>query len=361
MNKTEAKTEIELYYLWYLINILDHEKFFYFQQIVPFIHDYELRKEVKKVLNLFEEFKIKIDILDFDDETYEIQVEEELSPNLQKIADGNIGNKECLESIKNIASNDFNSNDLYKYVYESKDISLIYYTGLKLKITKSVKNNIQEFIDSYLESFIENNIFSRVENIFTFEIHKNSAFKTLYETYDQFGDHFIITSNASEKFQKNEFLFLHFLFALDYLKYIQIQDIKVDSNFDFSVRIYILPEFFENTFRENEKQKKEKPTIYNDGILNFKGKKLNFNSKRNQKELLDILYSSPTKVWYYDEIKEQWDTSLLPKEIPNDYWRKFYTAGDGINNFIAKNTTISDFIIKTTKDIQINKSYLANS
>ena len=72
-----------------------------------------------------------------------------------------------------------------------------------------------------------------------------------------------------------------------------------------------------------------------------------------------MLFEEPEKEWFYDEIQAKWDEmkKLNLVKYPKNYWKKFYTAGDGINTNIARQTTIPDFIEKTTKKIWINKKY----
>lgn len=101
----------------------------------------------------------------------------------------------------------------------------------------------------------------------------------------------------------------------------------------------------------------EKPAEYKNGILKFRGKEIDFNRKDNQKFLLDALFKEPKKNWFYDELQEIWDEDPNV-ELVKGYWRKFYTAGDGINNAIAKKTQIEDFIKKNTKQIRINEKYV---
>jgi hypothetical protein len=105
--------------------------------------------------------------------------------------------------------------------------------------------------------------------------------------------------------------------------------------------------------------KEDSKVIYENGILKFMQKEINFNNKQNQKDLLRTLFEEPKKNWSYDEIQEDWDETGIDKEkYPKDYWRKFYSAGDDISESIAIKTQIEDFIIKNTKEIRINPKYV---
>lgn len=59
------------------------------------------------------------------------------------------------------------------------------------------------------------------------------------------------------------------------------------------------------------------------------------------------------KKWSWDEILEEWGET--PEEVG---WRKTYHAGIGVNEKIARKTAIEDFLIVTTKTIQVNPKYL---
>ena len=108
------------------------------------------------------------------------------------------------------------------------------------------------------------------------------------------------------------------------------------------------------------KRKTKAKAKYNNGILYFRDKEINFRNKQNQKDLLATLFEDPKKNWYYDEIQEKWDTlkELNLIKYPKNYWRKFYSAGDDINTTIAIEAQVKDFIIKNTREIRINPKYI---
>ena len=111
---------------------------------------------------------------------------------------------------------------------------------------------------------------------------------------------------------------------------------------------------------EDIKKEANPKAKYDNGILSLGSKKIDFNRKQNQKDLLETLFKEPTKKWFYDEIQEDWDKQkeLNLIKYPKNYWRKFYSAGDDINQAIAMETHIKDFIIKNTKEIRINSNYI---
>ncbi|MFA6189914.1 MAG: hypothetical protein WC711_00140 [Candidatus Staskawiczbacteria bacterium] len=101
---------------------------------------------------------------------------------------------------------------------------------------------------------------------------------------------------------------------------------------------------------------------FTNNVLYYQNKKIDFSNAQNQKDLLITLFKSPKKNWLYEEVQEDWDELGIDKvKYPSDYWRKFYTAGDGINTAIAIETGIKNFIIKdaTRKgNIKINPKYI---
>lgn len=117
-----------------------------------------------------------------------------------------------------------------------------------------------------------------------------------------------------------------------------------------------------NDLEKLRKKLEKSKTEYNNGILYFQNKDFDFNKKLNQKELLSTLFKEPKKQWYYDEIQEIWDEDWdgYKKGNPKseNYWRKFYGAGGDINQTISSETSVKDFIKKTTKEIWINPKYI---
>jgi len=118
-----------------------------------------------------------------------------------------------------------------------------------------------------------------------------------------------------------------------------------------------LTEGVESMIKIRDKKIKAK---YDKEILYLKDKEINFSNKPNQKELLATLFEEPEKNWSYDEIQEKWDEMMESGLVdrPEDYWKKFYSAGDDINTAVAIETQIKDFIIKNTKEIRINPKYI---
>lgn len=130
-------------------------------------------------------------------------------------------------------------------------------------------------------------------------------------------------------------------------------------------------EFFKNIREEtrkminwlrNVKDKfyKSASAEYKDKILYFQGKEIIFEDrKQNQRDLLKILFTDKNKEWAMDEIMDKWDECRIDKEIKGKkFWRTLNSAADDINNAVAIETQVKDFIIKNTKEMRINPKYI---
>lgn len=90
-------------------------------------------------------------------------------------------------------------------------------------------------------------------------------------------------------------------------------------------------------------------------VLHFAGKEIRI-SKRAQSDPHDLLvtiFKDRAKVWNTDEVLEDWKLGNDP--TPRN---KVYQAGKALNNIVAKETQIKDFLNVDTKEVSINKAYL---
>jgi len=93
-------------------------------------------------------------------------------------------------------------------------------------------------------------------------------------------------------------------------------------------------------------------------ILYFAGETITI-SKRAESdphELLRTIFKDRAKVWNLDEVLDDWrfDTE---KKTPK---KKVYHAGKAVNNIIAQETKIKDFLDVNTKTVAINRKYLGS-
>lgn len=130
------------------------------------------------------------------------------------------------------------------------------------------------------------------------------------------------------------------------------KEIKIYKDCAKRLHLYILEEL--SILKTNTKEEKKIKTVYKDGILFFKGLDFDFNNKPLQKDLLKTLFQDPSRYWSNDEIFEDWGENDFKKEKT----LQFYSAGDRINNTIAMELKIKDFIIKNIKQVRINPKYI---
>ncbi|MEN9582942.1 MAG: hypothetical protein RL641_896 [Candidatus Parcubacteria bacterium] len=91
-------------------------------------------------------------------------------------------------------------------------------------------------------------------------------------------------------------------------------------------------------------------------ILYFNNEKILIGKKEESDphKLLRTLFKDKRKVWASDEVLEDWGYSFDDKVSAN----KVYQAGKAVNQTVAQDTKIKDFLVVSTKNININKAYL---
>lgn len=116
-----------------------------------------------------------------------------------------------------------------------------------------------------------------------------------------------------------------------------------------------------NNNKLTDKSKLKDSKILSDNKVLFKNQALiigerviDFRRKQNQSSLLATLFKRPKNNYFYLDILDDWGEEFEKGKS----WRKIYTAGDEINKSVAIETGIKDFIIKDTKQIQINPKYI---
>lgn len=97
---------------------------------------------------------------------------------------------------------------------------------------------------------------------------------------------------------------------------------------------------------------KESSTLF------FQGKEIIISKAKNSRPhyILDTIFSDKKKTWLYDEIAEE--SSNDRNEYEGYDWKQFYQACRDINEKVAKETTIKDFLVYTKYQVSINRNYL---
>jgi len=162
------------------------------------------------------------------------------------------------------------------------------------------------------------------------------------------GDYHLRTTIQRGGGKWNELVAITNEFSNDYKKLVSVANEKLSSN--------------ESKNSTTQQPHNVAKTEYQNYILYFCGKEIDFTRKDNQRELLKTLFKDKNKEWFYDEIQGEWDSDwdgAGPES--RDYWRKFYNASNDINTAIRLETGIKDFLMKNTGTggwIKINPKYV---
>lgn len=111
---------------------------------------------------------------------------------------------------------------------------------------------------------------------------------------------------------------------------------------------------------ETKPIKKVAPPTFNEktSILSFRGEEILISKSQNTHPhyLLITLFKDLKKNWSLDEIEEDWGT--LRKKTEKINWSRYYNAARNINEKIAMQTKINDFLKYTSKEMRINADYI---
>ncbi len=68
--------------------------------------------------------------------------------------------------------------------------------------------------------------------------------------------------------------------------------------------------------------------------------------------------SNPQKTWHYDEVWWELFETHYPKNPTEADAKKIYNAAYDLNQLIAQQTTINDFVDVTMTTLRVNEKYL---
>lgn len=85
----------------------------------------------------------------------------------------------------------------------------------------------------------------------------------------------------------------------------------------------------------------------------FANKPIKLRKNTQLADLCNALFSEPGKKWDWDEMLERWGEHNYTK----DDWRKVYEAARGINEKIAINTGVKDFLDYDKHTVMLNTAY----
>jgi len=106
---------------------------------------------------------------------------------------------------------------------------------------------------------------------------------------------------------------------------------------------------------EKTMQKHELRFEPNESNLYFQGKEILIAKSKNTDPhyLLQTIFTEPAKVWNYDEVAADWQTTFDQTK-----WKKYYNAANKVNQKVATKTGVEDFLETSKMTVNINKKYI---
>lgn len=252
---------------------------------------------------------------------------------------------------------------IYKPVYDFEANDCFLATELSI-------DDIQKLIDpigKYLSKYINNDLKITDKSFQLFENQKKHLIKFIVEKQfmEKYGKNFVIEYSSSLQSIYQDFLFVHTLFALEILGYLELKGFwyrKVMAGADYSANVVVTDLLIDEINREYRKQNPETLLTNFDadlGIITFMGKEIELSKKGKETDamsLMGTLYKTEDSSYVHnDEIFEDWGYSLSDAKGASK--NKIYFAGQKINTAVQLVTGIEDFIEFNTTKARINPKY----
>ena len=267
-----------------------------------------------------------------------------------------------------------------KYYVKEITNSIIDYTTFDVpigeKTSEKMKKDIQEYLNKFIKDgldkttvshFARGSSFSRSRNILTFENQKEMFMNFLFEKSKKYGNSFSFNDPFDdfplpngddrdemrdalrERYENQEFLFMHTIFAFEKLGFLKIQ--ILGSNWEFHERkpvkyfakVELLPSIFKEFGLEKDKDNLER--IKND-FIEIKGDKNKFilNLKNGDFVLNEIKGTFPLVSQEYKVIKKL----IKSESFQSDYEELVKSVWSNRNNSKASRNDLS-LVIKKIK------------
>jgi hypothetical protein len=285
---------------------------------------------------------------------------------------------EFLESIINDPDALYeNSSGIFNFLFYEGKLGTLEFFEFSDYISPKNRKILADFMGKYITNFIDDSLQKNRANFYCFSKQKEKLIRELFYKEKDYGKSLILEYPRSVDIAlgaDEEYLFIHTLIALEKLGYLEVDEIWI-SDMDlppekqtegYKVKLNLKDKFFEEEdeiiygkiFKKpTAKEQKVKAIDFDEtkSILHFDGKEIIISKTRNSNGhyLLKTLFKNKGKIWEFDEIAEDWND-----EYEKDGWNRYYNAGYAVNEKIAKETTIKDFLDITNKTVAINKKYL---
>ena len=274
----------------------------------------------------------------------------------------------------------FYQNDLgiFSFIFYEGRLGMLEFFEFSNKILPKNKEKLENFISLYIENFIANNLKKDKENFYCFDKQRKELINDLFHKEKDYGRSFIFEypeKTALSWGLDKEYLFIHTLITLEALGYFEVENIWIfdmdlspeQQTESYKVKINLRDKFFDEkdeimygiafkkATQKNEFPKKDLTFNNQKSVLSFNGKEIEISKTRNSNGhyLLKTIFEDKNKIWEFDEIADDWND-----EYKKDDWNRYYNAGYAVNEKIAKETTIKDFLAITNKTVGINRKYL---
>lgn len=241
--------------------------------------------------------------------------------------------------------------------------------------TKLDKNSLEKldgYLKEYLELFINNQLSDEQQNFLSYTRMKDIMLQGLWYPNHKYGNSFLFRGNDLRSVpltNSHEFLFLHTMVALEYQKYLHIENLWVfnmdvppeKQTDDYKIKLELLPKFTERLQIIPNKEvaapttKKRLSFDPETAIFSVDGKPVKFTKFSQQYHCLRIIFEHPdelAKDWFFSEIAEKIDSlgKLNDKTI--------YNAFSQIKIKIGLQAKVDDLFQTTAQSVKINKKYL---
>lgn len=359
-------TDEELYCLWQFSNEkflpTDQDDIIVLTDAIP--EQFYDQEAILELLDDYIDFDTRFKLKLYSDSEYKEQIPTTLE-SLKNI-DTKVRSK-VMKSCKSISEWSFSYED---YVSVKALLPQGIYTDFYL-IANEVDHNdswLKQVLDNYVDQFINWELLVDWVNYYNFEKNKELFIKLIRETkaLEKYWKNFIITNKASWMpfYHDNESLFIHTIYALEFLWYLKVLEIQWNK-WDYSgYRINILPK---ESFKELIYQdfKKENPKMVVEWFdekkwtLSFFWKKISISKSWKETDATLLLQTLIKVDWddylHNDEIYEDWEYN--EEDVKKASKNKIYFAGQKINKDIQLATWIEDFLDITTTKARINPKY----
>lgn len=243
---------------------------------------------------------------------------------------------------------------------------------LPKKWAKQLDDTLKEKLDSYITTFLQWELLVDDKNYFNFEKQKELLIQEVrtMKAFENFGQNFIISSNFHSVFdseEKRQMLFLHTLYALELLGFIDVLKIwfnGITNEIVFHANILPHESFKELVYSDYRKENPKTLVLWFDNktdTLTFWKKKIQFSKGKKETDSVllvrSLMKAENSEYLHEDEILTEWGYQEWEeqKKLPKN---KVYSACQKVQNTMKMEAGIGDFLEFNTSKVRINPQYM---